>query len=89
MAKNKGASIMDMLSFIAVIVGGIGLLVASVLGKVGISADIVGTLQMIANMVGWIVLCFLSFNYIKNRKNIWLWVVWAVAVVMIVVGIIL
>ena len=87
--KNKGASIMDMLSFIAVVVGGIGLLVASILGKVGISANIVGTLQMIANMVGWIILCLLSFNYIKTRKSVWLWVVWAVAVVMIVVGIIL
>ena len=87
--KNKGASIMDMLSFIAVVVGGIGLLVASILGKVGISANIVGTLQMIANMVGWIILCFLSFNYIRTRKSVVLWVVWAVAVAMIVVGIIL
>lgn len=87
--KKKGASLMDMLSFVAVVVGGVGLLVASILGKIGISANIVGTLQMIANMVGWIVLCFLSFNYIRGRKSVLLWVLWAIAVVMIVVGIIL
>ena len=87
--KKKGASLMDMLSFVAVVVGGVGLLVASILGKIGISANIVGTLQMITNMVGWIVLCFLSFNYIRGRKSVLLWVLWAIAVVMIVVGIIL
>ena len=87
--KKKGASLMDMLSFVAVVVGSVGLLVASILGKIGISANIVGTLQMIANMVGWIVLCFLSFNYIRGRKSVLLWVLWAIAVVMIVVGIIL
>ena len=87
--KNKGASIMDMLSFVAVLVGGITLLVVRVLGFVGISASITTTLDAIANIIGWVILCLLSFNYIKTRKSTLMWVLWAVAVVMIVVSYIL
>ena len=87
--KNKGASIMDMLSFIAVIVGGVALLVISIFDRVGIMVNALGTLQRVANLVGWGVLCLLSFNYIRTRKSTVLWVVWAIAVVMIVVSVIL
>ena len=69
--KKRSISIMDMMSFIAVVIGGIGLLVAAILGKLGISANIVSAMQMVANMVGWIVLCLLSFNFIRNKKNVW------------------
>lgn len=84
-SKSSYNKLMDALSFIAVCVGGIALLVAFILGKLGISASIVGILQMIANIIGWIVLCLLSANYIKNKRKIWLWVIWAVAAVMIVI----
>ena len=87
--KNKGASIMDMLSFIAVIIGGVALLVISIFDRVGIMVNALGTLQRVANLVGWGVLCLLSFNYIRTRKSTLLWVLWAIAVVMIVVSVIL
>ena len=81
--------ILNILAFAAVCIGGIALFVAMILNKCGIDAKIIGTLQTIANSIGWLVLALLSFEYIKNRRKIWLWVVWAVAVVMIVIGIIL
>ncbi|MBQ8425949.1 MAG: hypothetical protein IJX17_08055 [Clostridia bacterium] len=91
MAKEKKSSynLMDMCSFIAVCLGGIALFAAMLLGKLGVSVELVGLVQKIANIVGWAVLCLLSFNVIKSRKAIWMWIVWVIAVVMIVIGIIL
>ena len=88
MAKEKSSrryNIMDLLAFAAVCIGGVALLLASILGNWGFSV----VLQRIANAIGWAVLCILSTKYITTRKKIWLWVIWTVAVVMIVVGTIL
>lgn len=82
-------SILNILAFVAVCVGGIALFIAMILSKVDVSAGFVGALQKIANAIGWAVLTLLSFRYIRKRRKIWLWVVWTIAVVMIVVGIIL
>ena len=76
---------LNILSFCAVIICGVALAVAFVLGKCGISASITGKLQSVANAFGWIVLCILSYGYIKHRRKIWMWVLWVVAVVAIVV----
>ena len=90
--KSSGVGInyiMNLLSFIAVCFCGVALFIAMILGKFGISASICGMLQKIANILGWSVLCLVSFRYISHRRKIWLWVVWAVAIVMIITGIIL
>ena len=90
--KSNGYSlayIMVILSFIAVCFCGVALFIAMILGKFGISASFCSALQKVANIIGWSVLCFISFRYIKNRKKIWLWVVWVLAIVMIITGIIL
>lgn len=91
-SSQKGTStnfLLSILSYVAVCVGGVALFVAMILSKVGISAAFVNVLQAIANAIGWAILCVLSFRYIRRRKKIWMWVVWAIAVVMIVVSIIL
>lgn len=92
-SSSKGSvsfnKVMDTLAFIAVCVGGIALLLAFILGKVGISAGVVSAMQKVANIIGWIVLCLMSVKFIKSKSKVWLWVVWAVAIVMIIVGIIL
>lgn len=81
--------IMDALAYVAVCIGGIALLLAFVLGKIGLSAGAVSAMQKVANSIGWLVLCLLSVKFIKSKSKVWLWVVWAVAIVMIIVGIIL
>ena len=45
--------------------------------------------KTIANTIGWSVLCLLSAVYISHRKKLWMWIVWVIAVVMIIMGIIL
>ena len=81
--------LMNILSYIAVCAGGVALFIAMVLSKLDISVGFVGTLQAAANAVAWAVVSILSFGYIKRRRRIWMWIVWAVAIGMIITGIIL
>ena len=76
--------ILNILSFCAVIICGVALTIAYILGKCGVSATITGKLESVANAIGWIVLCVLSFGYIKHRRRLWMWILWTVAVVAIV-----
>lgn len=91
-SSKRGLSfgyILNILSYAAVCIGGLALFIAMILGKFGLSSSITGAMQTIANAIGWAVLCLLSAVYISHRRKIWMWVVWAVAVVMIITGIIL
>lgn len=79
---------MNILAFVAVIIGGVGLFLAMILGLFGLSASWINSMQSIANAIGWLALCLLSVKYIKNRKKLSIWIVWIVAIVMIFTGII-
>ena len=81
-------AIMNALAFVAVCIGGIALFLAMLLKLFGLTASWIGTMQAVANAIGWIALCVLSINYIKHRRKLWIWIVWTVAVVMIFTGII-
>lgn len=70
----------NLISFVAVICIGVSL----ILGKLGFLSEIAGALLMIAQTIAYIVVTIVSFFYVYRRKNIWIWVTWAVAVVLIV-----
>lgn len=80
---------MNIFAYVAVVVGGLALFIAKILAKCGISVAFTGTMTTVANAIGWAVLCLLSFSYILRRHRLWMWIVWGVAVFMIVTGIIL
>lgn len=94
--KNSSSSrtvsfgyVLNILAYVAVCIGGIALFIATILSRVGISASITGKMTGIANTIGWAVLCLMSALYISHRKKLWMWIVWAIAVVMILTSIIL
>lgn len=82
------ANFMNILAFVAVCIGGMGLFLAMLLGWIGLTASWVNSLQAIANAIGWLALCLLSVKYIRRRRKLWIWIVWAVAIVMIFTGIV-
>ena len=88
-SKLNFSKIMNAMSYVAVVIGGIALLLAMILGKIGVSLSLVSALQKIANIIAWTTLCILSSNFIKTKKKLWMWIVWAIALCMIIVGIIL
>ena len=77
---------MNILAFGAVCIGGIGLFISMILGKFGLTASWVTSLQTIANAIGWLALCLLSVRYITRRRKLSIWIIWIVAVVMIFSG---
>jgi hypothetical protein len=81
--------ILNILSYVAVCIGGVALFIAMILGRFGLSSSITGAMQTIANAIGWAVLCLLSAVYTSHRRKLSMWIIWAVAVVMIITGIIL
>lgn len=83
------ANFMNILAFVAVCIGGIAMFLAMALGWFGLKASWINSMQAIANAIGWLALCLLSINYIRRRKKLWIWIVWAIAIVMIFTGIIM
>jgi len=81
--------VLNVLAFAAVCIGGVALFVAMILSKFDISFSIIGLIQKLANAIAWAVVSILSFRFIRNRKKVWMWVVWTIAVVMIIISIIL
>lgn len=89
-SKSVSASyLLNILAYVAVCFGGVALFVAMILSKAGVSISIIPIIQKLANAIAWVVVSILSFRFIKNRKKIWMWVVWTIAVIMIIIGIIL
>ncbi len=80
---------LNILSFVAVVVGGLALFISTILSYFDIAAGFVSAMQTIATSIAWIVVAIYSFNFIKRRRKIWMWVVWAIALVMVITGIIL
>ena len=81
--------LLNIMAYIAVCFGGVALFVAMILSKLDINLSIISIIQKLANALAWIVVSILSFKFIKNRKKLWMWVVWTIAVVMIIIGIII
>lgn len=78
-AKSAGW-FLNALSFVAVICIGVSL----ILSKFNFLNKIEDALTTIAQVVSYIVIVAVSCFYIIRRRNIWLWVIWAVSVVLIV-----
>ena len=87
--KVVSTNTLHLLAYIAVCFGGVALFIAMILSKFNINLAIISAIQRVANAIAWVVVSILSFGFIKNRKKTWMWVVWTLAVVMILVGIIL
>jgi len=70
----------NLISFVAVICIGVAL----ILGKIGFLSEIAGALLIIAQTIAYVVVTIVSFFYVYKKRNVWIWITWAVAVVLIV-----
>ena len=84
-AVKSSGWLINLCAFIAVIFIGVSL----ILTKVGLSGKISGALSTLAQAISYLIIIVSSFFYIRFRKNVWLWVTWAVSVVLIVLYFIL
>ena len=84
MAKPVKSSgwFVNLLAFIAVILIGVSL----ILSRIHVFGQVAGAFLIIANVIAYSVVAIVSFFYIANKKNIWLWIVWVVSIVLIVIS---
>lgn len=74
--------IINFLSFISVGLIGVTLL----LGKIGILPGISGALIIVANVLAYIITAIAAFYYVRSKKNVWVWIVYIVSIVLIVIS---
>jgi len=77
--------IMNLFAYIATVMIGVCLL----LSKLGILSGIADALRVIALVIAYIIVAIGGWFYIANKKNVWLWVVYFVSLVLIIVSYIL
>ena len=82
MANKDFRSLLNLLAFIAIGLVGVALL----LSKVGLGGEISSALTLVANLLAYIITAVAAFYFVRNKNNVWLWVVYAVALVLIVIS---
>ncbi len=85
----SGTYILNLFAFVAVCFGGVALFISKILTVCGFQWSLIQVVQNIAGAIAWVIASILSFRFIQNKKAVWMWVVWTIAIVMIIVGIIL
>ncbi len=78
-AKSSGWLI-NLSAFVAVILIGLSL----ILSKIGALGSVANAFLVIANVIAYLVVSVVSFFYVANKKNVWLWVVWIISIVLII-----
>jgi len=85
---SSRSSLLSVLSYLSVVGVGVALLLSWIFQMVGLTAQVVNALKILAEVMAYIVVAFHSFGYARRRGGWWL-VIWAVAVVLIVVFLVL
>lgn len=84
MSSTRRVNLLNLLSYFAVIMVGVALLVSWALGFIDGAGKVAGALRVIAEVLSYVVLACYSFSFAR-AKGVWWLVAWAVAVVLIVV----
>ena len=85
---SSKSGLLSFLSYLSVVGVGIALLLSWVLQMVGLAAQVVNALNILAEVLAYIVVACYSFGYARRRGGWWL-AFWVVAVVLIVVFLVL
>ena len=88
MSTTRRAGVLSMLSYLAVVGVGLALLLSWLLKMVGVTAQVVSALNILAQALAYFVVACYSFSFARARGTWWL-VVWAAAIVLIVVFLVL
>lgn len=88
MSSTRRVNLLNVLSYVAVIMVGVALLLSWVFKAAGLTGQLVGALNLIAQCLAYLVVACYSFSFAR-AKGIWWLIAWVVAVVLIVVFLVL
>ena len=80
--KKSAGWLLHFSSFVAVILIGVSLL----LSRIHAFGDVANAFLVIANAIAYSIVAITSVVYVAKKKNIWLWLVWVAAIVLIIVS---
>ncbi len=88
MSKGSFKGFLNMLAYVALILVAFCLLLQLILSAVGVDAAVVNAMRIVGEAIAYTVLACYGFFFVKNKRNTWLTVTYAVAVTAIVILII-
>lgn len=73
---------MNLLAYVSICIIGVCLL----LGKLNLSGAVITAFATVGNTIAYCIVAIGGWFFIRNRKNVWLWVIYFVALVMIIIS---
>ncbi len=85
----KGKQFVNFLAYLSIALIAVALVLELIFSKVGISATVVGAMNLVAQCIAYAITAVFAFYYAKSKRNIGFLIAYFIAVVLIVVLIIL
>lgn len=86
MAKNNWNKVFDFIAFIGLCLVAVVLVLQNILKANG---DIVSALRLIGECIAYFITAVSAFFYVRSKRNVWWYVAYAVAIVLIIVFVII
>jgi len=80
----KGKGFVNFMAYIAIAFIAVALILGKILSAVGLSSTVVGSLNLIAQIIAYTITAVFAFYYAKSRKHI----AWMIAYILFVIAII-
>ena len=80
----KGKQFVNLMAYISIAWIAIALIVGKILGALGVSATVIGAMNLIANIIAYTITAVYAFLYAKSKKSIG----WMIAYIVFVIAII-
>ena len=84
----KGKQVVNFLAYLAIVLIGATLLLNFILGKLGVSAQVVDATALVAQCLAYVITAIFAFLYAKSKKNFGFMIAYVVAVVLIIIMIV-
>ena len=66
----KGKQFVNLMAYISIALIAIALIVGKILGALGVSATVIGAMNLIANIIAYTITAVYAFLYAKSKKSI-------------------
>ena len=87
MAKGDFGKFLNLLAFIGIIMVAVALLIAKIASWINGSSggSLVSALSLVANFIAYLITAIAAFYYVRSKKNIWISIVFIVALIIMLV----
>ena len=85
MAKGDFGKFLNILAYVSIVLVAVALVISKILGWAKAGEDIASAMQLVANILAYFITAIAAFYYVRNKKNVWVTVVYIVSLILIIV----